>query len=172
MDGTTIGRRQVFVGTGAALAAGTLASVAWPAAAHADEDDDRDGDDRGVIGTWLVDAVLDSGEPAGQALASFIPGGVLVVIDGSLQDPAPPQAGQWKKRRDHGFAGTFMTFLYDNNPSNPSVNRIGTLKLVIEGSTGHGKISGRFRITVTIEGDPPFEDVGSFSGGRVEVEAL
>jgi hypothetical protein len=171
MDETTIGRRQVFVGTGAALAAGTLASIAWPAAAHADDDDgDRDG--RGVIGTWLVDAVSDSGGPAGQALASFIPGGVLVVIDGSLQDPAPPQSGQWKKRGDDGFAGTFLTFLYDNNPNNPSVNRIGTLKLVIEGSTRRDTISGRFRIKVTIEGDPGFEDVGSFSGRRVEVEAL
>jgi hypothetical protein len=172
MDGTRIGRRQILTGTGAAVATGALATFAWPAAAFADDDnaDDRRG---GVVGTWLVDVASDSAGPGDRSLVSFAPGGVVFAVDGSRQDPIPPQSGQWEKRRGDGFAATFVTFLYDNNPSNPSLNRIGLIKIVVEGTAARGSISGRFRVAVSEDaGDVLFEDTGSFAGNRVEVDAL
>jgi hypothetical protein len=118
-------RRQVFVGTGAALATGALATMSWPALAHAEANDSERG--AHLAGTWLIDSVSDVALPARQTLASFILGGVVVAVDGSLQNPAPTALGAWQKRNGHGFAAAFETFLYDN-PVNPPVNRIGVIK--------------------------------------------
>jgi hypothetical protein len=172
MDGTAVSRRQMFVGTGAALATGALASVAWPSVADADDGQHDNGRGGRIVGTWLVDSVSAIGLPERQTLASFIPGGVAVTVDGSFQDPAPTGLGQWEHRSAHGFAATVRTFLYDN-PATPPVNRIGNIKLVADGSVSHDSITGRYRTTATDEaGNVFFQDEGTFTRSRIQVEDL
>jgi hypothetical protein len=172
MDGMQIGRRQILAGGGAAVAAGALAATAWPSAAFADEP--GIGVRGGPIGTWLIDVVSDANGPGDRSLVSFVPGGAVIAVDGSRQDPIPPQLGRWEKRPHDGFAATFVTFLYDNDPSAPALTRIGLITIVVAGTASGGAISGQYRVAVTAEAtnDILFQDTGSFSGAQPQIEAV
>jgi hypothetical protein len=172
MDKAAVSRRQMFVGTGAALATGALATAAWPSAAYAGDGEHDASLGDGIVGTWLIDSVSAVGFPERQTLVSFITGGIAVAVDGSMQDPAPTGLGQWEHRRAHGFAATVGTFLYDN-PASPPVSRIGNIKIVAEGSVSHDSITGQYRTTATDEaGNVFYEDEGTFTGSRVQIEHL
>ena len=173
MVGNVVSRRQAVIRTGAALATGALASVALPAVAHADDDHSDHGAHGGqLVGTWLVNSTSDLGLPARQTLASFVPGGIVVAVDGSLQDPAPAGLGTWEKRGSRDYAATFQTFLYEP-AGNPPLDRIGVIKVVAEASLARDSLSGRYRTTATDDsGSVFYEDRGTLTGSRVGIEPL
>jgi hypothetical protein len=173
MVANVMSRRQAVVRTGAALATGALATVALPAVARADDDHSKHGGLGGqLIGTWLVDSTSDVGLPTRQTLTSFIPGGIVVAVDGSLQDPAPAGLGTWQKRGSREYAATFQTFLYEP-PGNPPLDRVGVIKVVAEASLSRDSLSGRYRTAATDDsGNVFYEDRGTFTGSRVGIEPV
>ena len=160
MDRPTLGRREMLMGTGAAVGGAALTGLgASPVMAS-----DNGGD---LSGSWLVTRMDDPpGDPTPvKAVLSFAAGDVFVSHD--INPAGPPFTGTWKRDRDHGFRATMWT---GQAGGGPGAGPGPTIRVQLRGSTRHDSISGTYEFTVFDAVTDAVLDsgTGAFSGTPID----
>ena len=158
MDEHIVNRRRVLMGTGAAVAIGSVAGASSASASSSSGS--------GLTGSWVVSRKDDAPAAAVKTttVISFTAGGVLISQDISPADST--FTGTWAGRGGGGFEGTM--WMGQPGPAGPGKPGL-TIRVRIRGGWRQDKIWGTYQFSVfDPSGAVATHGTGSFSGHRVD----
>lgn len=157
MDEHIVNRRRVLMGTGAAVAIGSVAGASSASASSSSGS--------GLTGSWVVSRKDNTADAVKTTtVISFAAGGVLISQDISPADSV--FTGTWEGRGGGGFQGTM--WMGQPGPAGPGKPGV-TIRVRIRGGWTQGKIWGSYSYTVfDASGAVQTQGTGSFSGRPID----